>query len=321
MEATTQPPADTADREVVIERVLNAPRDLVFRAWADVKHREKWWGPNGFHSETIESDFRVGGQWRHTMIGPDGKKYPNRANYVRIVEPELIEYDNGWDVEHFVPMFRATITFEALGFTQTKVTMRCVFPTAEERDERVRLVNAIEGGNQTLDRMVAHVATMTPVRKHRLEVTLPDDRSIKAVRRFDAPRALLWEVMTNPAHMRKWWGCGLARVTVCEFEPRVGGRYAIDMTMPDGSRCPLKGEVLEIAPPERLVHTQIYDIEPYDKHVATITITLTEKDGVTTLEELIVHDCKEARDGHFQSGLEVGMTESMNRIEDLAASL
>lgn len=321
MQETTQPPADTADREVVMERVLNAPRDLVFRAWAEEKHRAQWWGPKGFSTKTSEFDFRPGGRWRHVMVGPDGTAYPNRADYIRIVEPELIEYDNGWDTEPYRPMFRTTVTFEALGFKQTRLTMRLVFPTKEERDETVLRANALEGGKQTMERLEKHLAEMTPVRKHRLEVSLPDDRTIRAVRRFDAPRKLVWEVMTNPAHMRKWWGCGLARVTVCEFEPRVGGKYVVDMEMPDGSRCPLKGEVLEIHPPEKLVHTQIYDIEPYNKHVSTITITLTEKDGVTTFEELVVHDCKESRDGHFQSGFEIGMTESMNRIEDLAASL
>jgi hypothetical protein len=71
---------NTQDCEILIERIINAPRELVWEAWTDPKHLEKWWGPNGFTTTTKEFDFRVGGVWRHVMHGPDGTNYPNEQD-------------------------------------------------------------------------------------------------------------------------------------------------------------------------------------------------------------------------------------------------
>src|ERR1700674_4219468 len=87
-------PADTSDREIVVARVLDAPRALVFKMWTDPKHVAQWWGPNGFTITTYEMNVAPGGVWRFVMHGPDGRDYQNRVVYREIVEPERIVYEH-----------------------------------------------------------------------------------------------------------------------------------------------------------------------------------------------------------------------------------
>jgi uncharacterized protein YndB with AHSA1/START domain len=153
--------ASTADREIVIERTVNAPRELVWRAWTEADQIAKWWGPNGFTTTIHAMDVRVGGAWRFIMHGPDGTDYPNKIVYREIVKPERLVYDHGEDNDARSSSFRSTVTFVAQG-RKTKVTMRALFASAEARAATLKY-GAIEGGEQTLARLDQHVATMSPV--------------------------------------------------------------------------------------------------------------------------------------------------------------
>jgi uncharacterized protein YndB with AHSA1/START domain len=151
---------DTAggDREIVITRMLDAPRELVWQAMTDPRHVVHWWGPNGFTTTIEKMDFRVGGVWKHVMRGPDGTEYPNSSVFREIVAPERVVYALGGGKAggpgvHFV----ATWTFEALG-DRTRLTLRMVFDTPAERDLVIEQYNAVEGGNQTLDRLEVYLA-------------------------------------------------------------------------------------------------------------------------------------------------------------------
>jgi uncharacterized protein YndB with AHSA1/START domain len=149
-----------ADREIVLSRVFDAPRERVWRAWTDPEQVVKWWGPRGFTTTIHEMDVRVGGVWRHTMHGPDGSDYPNKSVFVEVVEPERIVYSHGGaKMGGTAAQFNSTWTFEAQG-DKTKLTMRLVFPTAEDCDRVVREYGAVEGGKQTLERLAEHLAKM-----------------------------------------------------------------------------------------------------------------------------------------------------------------
>jgi uncharacterized protein YndB with AHSA1/START domain len=149
---TTQ--SKTADREISITRILNAPKELVFEVWTDPKHISQWWGPNGFTTTIHEMDLRVGGKWVHTMHGPDGKDYPNEAIFTEIVKPDLIKFT------HTLPKFYVTVTFEAIGL-KTKLTMSNVFETAEIRNLVAEKYGAIEGQVQTINRFEEFLAKMS----------------------------------------------------------------------------------------------------------------------------------------------------------------
>jgi uncharacterized protein YndB with AHSA1/START domain len=151
---------ETADNEIVITRLLDAPRELVWKAWTDPKHVVNWWGPNGFTTTIKKMDVRPGGVWKHVMHGPDGTNYPNASVFKEVVKPERIVYAHGGGKEGGPgASFQATWTFETQG-DKTRVTLRMVFPTAADRDAVVKEYGAIEGGNQTLERLVAYLAKM-----------------------------------------------------------------------------------------------------------------------------------------------------------------
>lgn len=154
-------PSPTSDREIVISRTFDAPRELVWQAMTDPRHVVNWWGPRGF-STTIETmDFRVGGVWKHTMRGPDGALYPNKSIFREIVKPERIVYTHGGGHEEGPgATFVATWSFEAVAAKQTKVTIHMVFPSPEARDFVVKEFGAIEGGRQTLARLGEYLIQM-----------------------------------------------------------------------------------------------------------------------------------------------------------------
>jgi uncharacterized protein YndB with AHSA1/START domain len=153
--------AENVDREIYVSRVVNAPRELVWEAWTNPKHVANWWGPRGF-SVTIESmDFRVGGEWIQVMHGPDGANYENRHVFKEIVKPERIVLSHGGK-RVGGPSVRsiATWTFDAVASNKTKVSIRMIFPSAENRDFVAREFKAVEGGQQTLERLGEYMAKM-----------------------------------------------------------------------------------------------------------------------------------------------------------------
>ncbi len=150
------PVSSTADREIVLSRVFDAPRELVFRAFTDQRHVAEWWGPNAFTITIREMDVRPGGVWRFVMHGPDGTDYDNRIRFREVLEPERLVFEHGSD-DPSDPGFEVTVTFDAEG-DKTRLTMRQLHATAEARDHVVREYHAIEMGNQSLDRLAGYLA-------------------------------------------------------------------------------------------------------------------------------------------------------------------
>ncbi len=148
---------DTPD--LVLTRVFDAPRDLVFRAWTEPAMLLKWWGPRGFTNTFHEIDVRPGGKWLFIMHGPDGVDYPNQIVFDEVIRPERLVYTHGSGVEGDPGTFNVTVTFEEQG-SRTLLTLRMLFPSIEERDRVVNEYGALEGGRQTLERLAEHLATL-----------------------------------------------------------------------------------------------------------------------------------------------------------------
>jgi uncharacterized protein YndB with AHSA1/START domain len=151
------------------------------------------------------------------------------------------------------------------------------------------------------------------------KVTLPADEQILITRDFDAPRHLVYEAYTNPDLVRRWWHAGRGEMTVCEIDLRVGGGWRYAMVTPDGMEVAFHGEYREIVPNERVVSTEVYEGMPDAE--ALDTLTLTEVDGRTTLEILVEHASKEHRDAHVESGMEAGLQDALDLLEEVASSL
>jgi len=142
----------TTEKEVLVTRLINAPREKVFDAWIDPDKIVNWWGPRGFTNTNIEMEVKPGGVWRYTMHGPDGVDYPNKIVYTEVVEPERLAYDQMGEGEFDDISFRVLVTFEAEG-EKTRVTMRSEFPTAEQLRRVVEEFGALEGAKQNLERL------------------------------------------------------------------------------------------------------------------------------------------------------------------------
>jgi uncharacterized protein (TIGR03086 family) len=146
-------------------------------------------------------------------------------------------------------------------------------------------------------------------------VTLPSDTEILITRRFEAPRTLVWDAMTTPRHLLKWWGPDYHPLVRCEIDLRPGGAWRYVSSDAEGNELAWSGVYREIVVPERIVSTEMF--EPFPMAESVNTVTLTEHDGVTTLQTLVRHQSKEFRDGHVDSGMEGGMQLTFNRLDNL----
>jgi uncharacterized protein YndB with AHSA1/START domain len=154
------------------------------------------------------------------------------------------------------------------------------------------------------------------------KVTLPTDEQILITREFDAPRHLVYRAWTTPELVRRWWSGRRGEMTLAEIDLRVGGRWRYVMIASGGFEVAFHGEYREIVPNERIVTTEVYEGAPGDEADAPLNIiTFTEVDGRTTLEMLVQTNSRAIRDMIIDSGMEGGMQEGMDLLEQVAISL
>lgn len=144
----------TPDNEIVNSRIVNAPRELVYRAWTEPEHLKNWWGPAGFTNTFNEFDFRIGGKWSFTMHGPDKGNYPNECEFIKIEEPSLIAWKR-----HSKPLFQILATFEEVSNDKTKIVFKMLFDTNEERNKLKPYV--VDKNEENLDRLENELKLMT----------------------------------------------------------------------------------------------------------------------------------------------------------------
>lgn len=150
-------------------------------------------------------------------------------------------------------------------------------------------------------------------------VTLPTDTQILITREFDAGRHLVYRAWTTPELIKRWWSGERGEVTSVEVDLRVGGKWRYVMVAHGGFEVAFHGEYIEIVPNERIVSTEVYEGAP--GATAVNTLTLTEAAGRTTMTLLVQHENQADRDAHINSGMEVGMQEAMDKLEQVARSL
>ena len=156
---------------------------------------------------------------------------------------------------------------------------------------------------------------MMPTRHGTAEVSLPSEREILITRHFEAPARLLWEALTTPRHLLRWWGPDWCPMIACEVDLRVGGSWRYVCRGDDGNELGWHGTYRDIESAARIVSTEVFEGFPEAESVNTMT--LSETDGVTTLRTLVLHSSREHRDGHVASGMETGMQQTFDRLEDL----
>ncbi len=156
-------------------------------------------------------------------------------------------------------------------------------------------------------------------------VTLPTDEQILITREFDAPRHLVYKAWTTPELVKRWWNAKRGEVTIAEIDLRVGGRWRSVMVTEDGLEVGFHGEYRELVPNERIVSTEVFEGLPEgvtEEEAATLnTATFTEEDGRTTVTILVQATNKVSRDAIIDSGMEAGMQDAMDLLEEVAISL
>jgi uncharacterized protein YndB with AHSA1/START domain len=273
METKNQTVSKTAEREISITRILNAPKELVFEAWTDPKHISEWWGPIGFTTTVREMDLRPGGKWLQTMHGPDGKDYPDEMIFTTVVKPDLIKYT------HTAPKFDATVTFEAVG-NKTKLTMSMVFDNVEEYNFVVKEHGAVEGQVQTINRFEKLLSKMSV------------GKELVITRTFNAPRKLVYKAFSEADALAQWWEPKGSTIEVKKFDFRPNGMFHYKVESPHGVMWVLF-VYLEMVEPERIVFINSFSDEKgniatnpflpkFPKEILDI-FTFEEHEGKTTL--------------------------------------
>ena len=153
-----------------------------------------------------------------------------------------------------------------------------------------------------------------------MKVTTPSDREILVTREFDAPRQLVFEAMTKPDLVKRWlYGPDEWRLAVCEIDLRVGGTLRYVWRKTKGVEMGLSGVYREITPPERIVHTELFD-QDWTGGETLVTTVLTESGGKTMMSLTVLYSSQEARDAALKTPMEEGMGQGYDRLADLLAS-
>lgn len=318
---TSEAIATIENRELIITRSFQAPRELVYKAWTDPKHLPQWWGPEGFTTTVKEIEVTPGGVWLYTMHGPDGVDYENKITYIEVNRPERLVYAHGDDKVD--ELFRVTVTFEQQG-KGTKLTMRMMFNTAEELQKTVKEYGAIEGAQLTLSRLEEQIPRVTFTKAAGTEFVME--------RIFQAPQELVFKAFSKSEHLSQWFAPRGWTVPVSNMDFRIGGSWHFCMKCVDknqgdfyGMEAWSKALYQEIVAPERIVYTDYFsDAEGNvneDMPSGTATITFEEYEGKTKVVSTIKYPNAEDLNKVIEMGMEQGATETWDRLAELLPSI
>jgi uncharacterized protein YndB with AHSA1/START domain len=235
---------ETANRELSITRLLNAPMELVWEVWTKPEHIAHWWGPVGFTTTTHEMNIKPGGVWRFMMHGPDGRDYPNKIVFIEVVKPELLVYKHSGEEDTEDIRFHVTVNFEKQG-NKTKLTMRSLFESAEVLERVVREFGAKEGMYQTVNRLEEYLESKQPAQLI--------DGVIVIERTYNASAEKLWKAITDKNEMKKWY------FDLPEFKPEPGFEFQFYGEGKQGEKLMHLCKVIEVIPKKKLTYSWRYD--------------------------------------------------------------
>lgn len=298
--------ASTGDLDLVLSRVIGAPRALVWDAWTKPEHLPHWWGPQGMTTTVLEMDVRPGGALRTEMRDAQGNVYPTHSTFELLDRPRMLvlgdTFPDGPDGEPV--RATCTVTFEEVGPRHTRLTVRWSHTTQASYDIHVAM--GFHGGwGETIDRLVLHLVPRfadTP-------------KVVKLVRRFDAPRDLVWQAWTDPRMLARWWAPQHFTAPHVTVDLRPGGAANLDMRGPDGTLYPCRALFRTVAPPERLVFWAVVpDAEgrAFLEDVTTVTFATQDGRTVVTVEAVVLQAMPEAAEA--LAGMEQGWSESLDKL-------
>jgi len=309
-------------KELIISRIFDAPRELVWKVWTVPDLIMRWWGPEGFTAPVAKIDLRVGGKYLYAMRSPEGKDFWSTGIYRELVPPERIVATDSFADEkgNVVPASHygmtgdwpsellATMTFEDQK-GKTKFTLRHEGLPPGEMTE-----SAKAGWNGSFDKLEKVLAEEKSLWIKTMIVAEPGKLEASVVRIFDAPSERLFRAYTDPKLMVQWWGPRKYAIIIDKFDARDGGSWRILNRDSEGNEFAFHGVYHEVSP-KRIVYT--FEWEGLPEHVLLGIVTFEDLNGKTKLTEKSVFESVEDRDGMLKSGMEEGTPEIMDRLAEL----
>jgi uncharacterized protein YndB with AHSA1/START domain len=307
----------SSEWDLVITRVFDAPRELVWKVWTDPAHIQQWWGPKGFTNPRCEWNARPKGPIRIDMRAPDGVVYPMSGLFQELVEPERLVFISSALDDKGNSMFdilNTVILADHHGKTELTLQVRVIKATAQAPQY---LKGMETGWNQSLDRLGDHIAPTVAS----AIATISGDREIVCTRVFDAPRELVWQVFTDPSHITHWWGPRGFSVTTQSMQLKPGGVWRHVMHGPDGRDYQCRIVYREVVKPERLVyeHSPEEGCEPVRFET---TVTFTALGDKTRIDFRSTFPSTAERDDNAKKyGAVEGLTDTLARLAEHLSNL
>ncbi len=319
MATKKEPIKKQTERGLIITRVFDAPRELIWKAWTVPDLFMRWWGPKNFTAPVVRIDLREGGKYLNCMRSAEGQEFWSTGVYREIVPMErLVVTDSFADEKgNIVPASHygmpgewplellVTVTFEEIEGRTRMTLQHAGIPSGKMSDD------TRAGWNESFDKLAQSII----IKKDFTLIAEPGKQEIVLTRLFDAPRNRVFEACTNPDLISEWWGPRRFTTIVDKMDVRPGGMWRFINRDAEGNEYAFHGVYHEIRSPERIVDT--FEFEGTPGHVSMETMTLEEHGGKTKLVTKSVFQSVQDRDEMVKSGMEEGAAETMDRLAEL----
>jgi uncharacterized protein YndB with AHSA1/START domain len=319
-------------RELIITRTFKAPRMLMWMAWTNAEMLKLWWGPRGFTAPVVKLDLHKGGKYLVSMRSPEGKDIWSTGTYKEVIPMEKLVMTDSFADENgnvvpatyygmgaeFPLKMTITVTFEEQD-GKTKFTLtHSDISTLGDADR----AGMQQGWTESFDKLAEILERKASAGSKTNLVAEPGKQEILISREFDAPRELVFRAFTDPELYTQWLGPRGLTMTLETFEPRSGGNWRYIQRDPDGNEFAFHGVNHEVIAPERIISTFEFEGLPEKGHVLLQTARFEALPGNRTrLTYQSVFQSVQDRDGMLMSGMEGGMNDSYNRLDELLAKL
>lgn len=323
--------------EFVIERVFDAPREVVWRAWAEPEVLAKWLGPRGTRTDMLQHCMQPGGVAHFRMTIRDRPSWYGRFVFQEVDAPRTLRWRhmfadaegnparNPWE-DDWPLVLMTTVRFTEEG-DKTRVRLSWV-PVDAAPEELATFAGGMKtmkagwsGSFETLDGLLPGMGDRDHKSTGALHIGKKGERQLEIVRRFAAPRVDVWRAFTEPALISKWMlGPGSAwTMPVCEVDLRPGGQSRYVWRSADGQEMGVTGTFVEVEAPGRMVHDEIFDEDWYDGP-ARIETVFEAVEGGTRVRMTITYRNPEARDRVFGTPMAQGMEAGYQRLDATLAA-
>lgn len=309
--------------DLVITRIIDAPVEMVWKAWTEPENLMRWWGPKDFTSPACKLDLRVGGKYLFCMRDPDGKDYWSTGVFQEIIPLKRLVYTDSfadpdgkvvsasfYGMEGSYPKeLLVIVTFEALD-GKTQMTLKHSGIPEGQHKEMAGL-----GWNESIEKLAASLKVEGGSMNKLKMTVLPGKQEFTYTRTFNAPRELVFKIFTDPTLVPQWWGPRNIITKVDKMDVRPGGEWRYIQRDQQGMEFSFHGVYHAIEPSRQIINT--FEYEGVPGHVSLETLKFEEANGITTLTGQMVFQSVADRDGMVDTGAETGMKDLMDRLEEV----